>query len=63
MELLRSVFILCPYCGEAQSIEVDCSINEQSYIDDCQVCCQPITVSITVDEDYEPMVTVRSENE
>lgn len=63
MELLRSVSILCPYCGEAQDIDVDCSIDEQSYIDDCQVCCQPINVTITVDEFYEPTVTVHNENE
>ena len=63
MELLRSVTIACPYCAELQDIDVDCSIGEQAYIDDCQVCCQPISVAIIVDDHYEPSVTVNSENE
>lgn len=63
MELLRSVGILCPYCGEPQDIDVDCSISEQSYVEDCQICCQPMNVSITVDENGEPMVSVGTDND
>ncbi|NLG78101.1 MAG: CPXCG motif-containing cysteine-rich protein [Xanthomonadaceae bacterium] len=43
----------CPYCGESITLFLDLSIEEQSYIEDCSVCCQPMTVSFTV-QDGEP---------
>jgi hypothetical protein len=30
------------------SIIVDYSVEEQAYIEDCQVCCQPIQLSIRI---------------
>ena len=45
----------CPYCGEAISILVDESLPEQQYTEDCQVCCRPIVLDVTV--------FARSENE
>ncbi len=39
---------LCPYCGEAIEVMVDTSIPQQEYIEDCQVCCRPITLRIEV---------------
>lgn len=38
--------VQCPYCGEHFSIVADTSIEEQSYIEDCYVCCRPIQFSI-----------------
>lgn len=32
----------CPYCGEVFDALVDWSEGETSYIQDCEVCCQPI---------------------
>ena len=45
--------VSCPYCGEPITLFLDLSIEEQSYIEDCSVCCQPMTVSFTV-QDGEP---------
>jgi hypothetical protein len=53
--------ISCPYCGEPIDIIVDCSIPTQEYIEDCQVCCQPITVVITINDDNRLTVTAQSE--
>ena len=39
----------CPYCGESIAIVIDLSVDEQSYIEDCSVCCRPITFSVAVD--------------
>jgi hypothetical protein len=36
--------ITCPFCWEPLTILVDLSIPEQDYIEDCQVCCQPIRI-------------------
>lgn len=35
-------FYQCPYCFEQVSILVDTSIMEQEFIEDCEVCCNPI---------------------
>jgi len=40
----------CPFCGEPIQLQVDVSAGSQTYIEDCQVCCQPMTVSAEVDE-------------
>lgn len=34
----------CPYCWQRQTILLDLSEPAQEYIEDCQVCCQPITI-------------------
>ena len=39
----------CPFCGETFTIVVDCSESEQSYVEDCYVCCRPIVFRITCD--------------
>ncbi len=43
--------IACPYCGEVINIRLDLSAGSQSYVEDCQVCCQPIQVAVQVAED------------
>lgn len=63
MDLLRLVPVDCPYCGETLEIEVDCSIDAQNYIEDCQVCCRPIVMDVTVDDAGDPGVRVRHEDD
>lgn len=41
----------CPYCGEVIPVRLDLSAGSQSYVEDCQVCCQPIQMVLTVAED------------
>jgi hypothetical protein len=42
----------CSYCGEYSTIFVDLSAGfEQSYVEDCQVCCRPNILSVYVDRD------------
>ncbi len=35
-------FFTCPYCWEEQFKWVDGSVSEQEFIEDCEVCCNPI---------------------
>jgi hypothetical protein len=42
--------VSCPYCGETITIVLDLSIEEQSYIEDCSVCCQPMSVSYRAED-------------
>ncbi len=60
---LSEQHISCPYCGEGISILVDDSLSEQSYVEDCQVCCRPIVLNVSVDPEGDVSVTARSENE
>ena len=48
MDFLQTHDLNCPYCGEVIQVVVDCSINSQEYIEDCQVCCRPINISIAI---------------
>jgi len=34
----------CPYCWEEISMLLDPSVRSQKYIEDCEVCCNPIEV-------------------
>ena len=36
----------CPYCGERITVLVDHSVDVQTYIEDCEVCCRPITLTV-----------------
>ena len=42
--------VMCPHCGETILLFLDLSVESQSYIEDCSVCCQPMTVSYTAAE-------------
>ena len=53
----------CPYCGESISVLVDDSLPEQNYVEDCQVCCRPIVLDVSVDVDGDIVVLAHAENE
>lgn len=60
---MESQVIQCPYCGELVEVAVDWSIRRQEYIEDCQVCCHPMTLTVTIGEDQQAMIDVRTEGE
>lgn len=60
---LKPIDAECPYCGEPIELLVDCPGEEQRYIEDCQVCCRPMNVHVTVGQDGLPSVQVTQENE
>lgn len=40
----------CPHCGEPNEIPVDSGgAEDQTYVEDCQVCCKPNVLHIKVD--------------
>ncbi|HKI50694.1 MAG TPA: CPXCG motif-containing cysteine-rich protein [Geothermobacteraceae bacterium] len=63
MNLLETTDIFCPYCGEKNQLLVDCSLPFQDYIEDCQVCCRPMSIRVTLSETGLPKVTALSEND
>ncbi|MEE4250930.1 MAG: CPXCG motif-containing cysteine-rich protein [Alcanivoracaceae bacterium] len=61
--MLESVFCDCPYCGESIELLIDCSVEQQSYIEDCSVCCSPINISVFVADDGMPQVSVGTDRD
>ena len=61
--MLTPLDIDCPYCGERIEILLDTSAGDQNYIEDCQVCCRPITVHVSIDDEGEAQAWVSGENE
>tara|TARA_B100000900_G_C20211362_1_gene565995 strand:+ start:262 stop:450 length:189 start_codon:yes stop_codon:yes gene_type:complete len=50
----------CPYCWEDIYFEIDTSISDQEYVEDCHVCCNPILVRVSV---YEGSINIDTAKE
>ena len=59
---METEVIQCPYCGEAIEIAIDLSVRKQEYIEDCQVCCQPMTLVVIVDAALTVSVDARADS-
>ena len=42
--------VTCPYCGEEIEIYVELDVRG-SYVQDCEVCCNPWLVRVTREDD------------
>ena len=52
----------CPFCLEKISMLLDLSNDgEQSYIEDCEVCCNPWRVRVRGDEDGRTVEVARDD--
>jgi hypothetical protein len=47
MILIQGRDVACPHCWETINLTLDLSVPEQSYIEDCPVCCKPMSVSFS----------------
>lgn len=63
MDLLQSVSIQCPYCSETIELLIDCSVAEQEYTEDCEVCCRPMVITVSMEDGEVPTVEARREDE
>jgi hypothetical protein len=50
---------ICPYCWQQISMLLDGSVEQQTYIEDCEVCCRPIQVHYRTE--HGAIVTFRAE--
>lgn len=37
----------CPHCWEEIMVLLDASVAQQTYVEDCQVCCNPIEITVS----------------
>jgi hypothetical protein len=44
-------FFTCPYCWQEISMVLDTSVRRQTYIEDCEVCCNPIEIRYVIDDE------------
>jgi hypothetical protein len=58
------VVVHCPYCGEPFETSADASAGPCKYVEDCQICCQPIEMELRVDEHgaFEELLTRRGDS-
>lgn len=52
--MLDQCTIHCPWCGERFQALADASEGDAEYVEDCPVCCRPITMRQRVDETGHP---------
>lgn len=48
---ISSHTITCPHCWEPHQVLIDGTGGDQTYIEDCSVCCHPIELTIRMDDD------------
>ena len=41
----------CPYCWQLITMLLDMTVREQTYIEDCENCCNPIEITYGADAD------------
>ena len=62
--LVDNTLITCPYCWSTVELDVDCTAGDQTYYEDCQICCGCIEISIHIDENGNLLFAeARRENE
>ena len=42
----------CPHCWQNQLKIIDPSVGEQSFIEDCEVCCNPLEFNLSVENNF-----------
>ncbi len=62
MDFQQSVMVQCPYCAQSFEVLVDCSVEHQEYVEDCEVCCRPVSLVIDVSDEGEVTVQTRGED-
>ncbi|MFT6551857.1 MAG: hypothetical protein ACJA1I_001904 [Zhongshania marina] len=63
MNSIEAIYEQCPYCGESIELLIDASGGDEEYIEDCEVCCRPISIVLSVDDEQELCVRVYAEND
>jgi len=44
-------YFVCPYCWQEISMVLDVSEPHQTYVEDCEVCCKPIEVEYSLENE------------
>lgn len=61
--MIETYRVSCPYCGETYEAIIDGSVEQQDYIEDCEVCCRPILFHVSIDLHADLVVEMRREDD
>ena len=50
----------CPHCWQNQLKIIDPSVEEQNFIEDCEVCCNPLEFNLRVENNVIEIFSVNS---
>ena len=54
--------VTCPYCWESFVLLIDGSVDEQEYVEDCEICCRPIDFVISIDDSERTFAEARRQD-
>ncbi|MEM9387189.1 MAG: CPXCG motif-containing cysteine-rich protein [Pseudomonadota bacterium] len=54
--------VQCPACWETHSVLIDPIEGEQEFVEDCAVCCRPMSIRVRVEDDAVVSVEVEDAN-
>lgn len=40
--------VTCPHCWETHRLFIDVSAGSADYVEDCQVCCHPMDITLRI---------------
>ncbi len=49
MDFIEDRLVTCPWCGSATEVAIDRTAGSQEFVEDCTVCCSPMTVCVACD--------------
>ena len=55
--------VTCPYCWQTVEITIDLSAGDQTYVEDCSVCCRPMVIAFQTDGEALGALEVTAESD
>lgn len=49
MDFIEDRLVTCPWCGSSTEVAIDRTAGSQESVEDCTVCCSPMTVRVVCD--------------
>lgn len=46
--MLHAAYVICPWCWQNIELTIDCSAGSAQIVEDCVVCCRPMSVNVHV---------------
>lgn len=62
MNALEEHVVQCPSCWSEIELLLDCTESDQQYVEDCQVCCHPMSITLSISDSGDINLTVTKEN-
>jgi transcription elongation factor Elf1 len=48
--MLEEHFFQCPFCWQQISMMLELTAGAQAYVEDCEICCNPISLSYEAED-------------